>query len=906
MARPLRAPQRPPNRLHRAVAVAALLCLPPPAEAAADGGNAVVTGRIRGSTGAAAADARVVADDGERVAETRSALDGTFRIDLPPGTYVVRVELDGSCPARLDALRLAPAAEVRLAVHLDKRCGDGAAAAVRVLPSPAASIDLDAATIAALPLDRSDAVAGLLDLTPGVARGAAFGAAAHLGTARRLDGLDLSDPLDGRAWTSVVLPAIVGSAVRHGTAVDVPDGSGAVLDVVTRAGGASLRGTVDVLGGARAWSRDALDDETLAASPRLAYRPRPARTLHVATALSGPIASRLGFGLAIEHSDEAGAHARQPVTRTPRAHGRVVWAGGPRSAGVVGFVDRRTTTRDVPAAFAATLPDGLENRHTRSTAAARGSWQGPLARGFASASVEMLRGERTMRPTADLPAREDEVTGGVSGSFGLTSRGERTRVVAGGALDWRTARGGVHDVRVGVEVERTGIVEASGFTGGEYFHDLAGRPDTVDVWAGDARDFTLSRQDVFVQDTWTPGARVAIQAGVRASHRTGGGDGDARYATTALQPRAGATLALDARGRIVARGHGGIFSDPLYGAHLDRTVAGETPIVTMQIRADGRRVEIDRTTPVIATVAGGLRHPEVREVGGGLDLVLTRRLRASGTALVRRFTHAIDATYPDARWLALAREGLGGEALSIYRWLNRRGGERPLIANVDGTAYLAADGTTLGTAAATRDYAAFIGRVHAGLPDDRASIVVAVTAASSRGAVDDTHAAGVARSDRFASPTSALGHAEGPTALTPSLEITMFGSVRAPLVPVRVSGIYIRQTGTRYAAARIFGAATLNAPFDESGRTLRLEPRGARTLDPVDELTLRVQTTLPIRRGRGIDVYADVQNVLRRTTVIAVEPHSPFGTTSGAPVAFETPLEVQRPLRVLLGGRWRF
>jgi hypothetical protein len=903
MARPLPVPPRSASRLGRLFTLAILLLAP---VAAAAGGDSVLSGRVRVAAGAPATGARIVADDGDRVTDTRSGADGTFRLNLPPGTYAVRVELDGSCPARLDGLRLAPRDEVQLDARLSANCRDGASTAIRAAASPAATFALDAATIARLPLDRDDAVASLLALTPGVARGSAFGAGAHVGTARRLDGLDLSDPLDGRAWTSVVLPAIAGGAVRHGVGADVADGSGAVLDLVTRAGGASLRGTIDVVGSARAWNRDTLDDETLAANPRLADRPRPARSVHVATAVSGPLSSGLGFGLAIEHGDEVSAQARQPLARTPRAHGRVVWSGGPRSAGIVGFVDRRTVTRDVPAAFAADPPDGLENKQTRSTTAARGYWQGPLARGLASASVEILRGQRSTRPTSDVPAHEDDVTGLVSGSFGLTSRGERTRIVAGGALGWRTARAGTHDVRVGVEVERTGIVEEAGFTGGEYFHDLAGRPDTVDVWAGTTRDVTLSRQDVFVRDTWTPFARLAIEAGLRASRRTGGGEGDARYGTTAVQPRAGATLALDTRGRVVARGHVGIFSDPFYGAHVDRTVGGETPIVTLQIRPDGRRVELARTTPIIATVAGNLNHPAVREFGGGLDVALTSRLRASGTVLVRRFAHAVDATYPDARWLPLAREGLEGQPLNIYRWLNRRGGESPVLANVDGLSYLAADGSVLGTASATRDYAAFIGSVRADLPDDRASLVVAVTTASVTGTIDDTHADGLNRSDRFASPTAALGNAEGAAALTPSLELTVFGSVRVPLVPVRVSGIYVRQTGARYTPARIFGAATLNVPFDESGRTLRLEPRGTRELDPIDELTLRLQTTLPIGAGRGLDVYADVQNVLRRATVAAVEPHWPFGTTSGTPLAFETPTEVQRPLRILLGGRWRF
>ena len=65
---------------------------------------------------------------------------------------------------------------------------------------------------------------------------------------------------------------------------------------------------------------------------------------------------------------------------------------------------------------------------------------------------------------------------------------------------------------------------------------------------------------------------------------------------------------------------------------------------------------------------------------------------------------------------------------------------------------------------------------------------------------------------------------------------------------------------------------------------------------------------MPIARGRRLDIYADIQNVLATTIVTAVETSYPFGTPGepGAAVAFETPIELQRPLRVLLGGRYRF
>jgi hypothetical protein len=238
--------------------------------------------------------------------------------------------------------------------------------------------------------------------------------------------------------------------------------------------------------------------------------------------------------------------------------------------------------------------------------------------------------------------------------------------------------------------------------------------------------------------------------------------------------------------------------------------------------------------------------------------------------------------------------------------LNRRPGDAPTIENVDGIAYRASNGQAIGIAAAGRDYAGVIGRVDVTLPQDRGSMVFAITSARSRGTIDDTHEAGIGRSDRFASPTAALTNVDGPSTLTPDLAITVFGTTHVPHLPVRVSGIYQRQSGSRYAAQRTFAAATLNAPFSAAGRTALLEPRGARTLDPVDELSLRVGSTLPFGRTRPLEIYADIYNVLGSQTVTAVETGSPIGTSSGAPLLFETPLDVQRPFRVVLGGRLTF
>lgn len=886
-----------PSRRRRTAIVLALL-LGGATAAGAQVEPATVAGAIVDASGQPVPGLAVVLRDPDGVTgRTASDPEGRFHLSLDGGVYDLL--LGSANEASAVGLRVMPGE--RLRVHVTRIGANRAARVVVTSLTPGVSSTWDDGTLADLPLDRRDAAASLLDLTPGVSRGAAFGSAVDIGTPRRIDGLDLSDPLDGQAWTSAILPAARLATVRAGLTAGEPDGSGAVVDLVTRAGGAARHGAIDVQAGGSSWTRDRLDDAMLAANASLATRPLPGRTIRAAAILSGPLTPRLGLGLAFEHADLAAGGGSSAVTRAPRAHGRLVWSSGERSAGVVAFVDRRSTAHDVPATARDRVAPGVENRVTASTVATRATWQGPLHALRVSASVDLLRGSRDTTPADDVPAHEDDVSGLISGSLGFVRRGERTRLRAGGALDWRTTRAGGHDLRAGGGVERAGVVERTAFAGGEYFHDLAGRPDTVDVWAGSERDTSLARATAFVSDTWLPARRLSIVAGLRVA-RMAGGNG---YRATALQPRVAATLGLGNGERFVLRGHAGVVADPLYATHADRTVAGDTPIVTSRLLPGGRRLELERTTPAIARVAGGLRHPEVREVSGGADVRLTRRLDAGATLFLRRFAHAVDATLPDARWLALPRTGLRNEPLTVYRWLNGQPTDAPTIANVDGLSYLTADGRSLGVAAATRDYSGVLARLRATLPGNRGAVEIALVTAVNRGTLDDTHDAGIQRSDRFASPTAALTNVEGDATTTPSSEITVFGTVRLPLVPVRVSGLYLRQSGARYAAMRTFTAQTLNVAFDLAGRTALLERRGTRTLPAVDDLSLRVSTAVP-GSGARVEIYADVLNVLRRATVTAVETGAPLGIASGTARAFETPLDVQPPFRVLVGGRFRF
>ena len=152
--------------------------------------------------------------DGGSVQETRTDDDGRFRLTLPPGPYRLEIATRSGASRKTATVVLLAGETVRIDIVVPP--GDGAMGPEAIRrQAPGVAFVLAQPPLAALPLDRADPSAAILALAPGIARGTAFGAAADIGTPRRLDGLDLSDPLDGSAWTSFVLPSAT-SAARSG------------------------------------------------------------------------------------------------------------------------------------------------------------------------------------------------------------------------------------------------------------------------------------------------------------------------------------------------------------------------------------------------------------------------------------------------------------------------------------------------------------------------------------------------------------------------------------------------------------------------------------------------------------------------------------------------------------------
>ncbi len=690
--------------------------------------------------------------------------------------------------------------------------------------------------------------------------------------------------------------------------------SNMLVDVVTDAGGNRLSGLFDALVTTDALASDYVIDEELPPSPFLASRDLLTRSTDVSVQLGGPLQrdrshAHVAFGYAEQRRDPFGPRTVLDET-TPRLQGRLSFTLGPaETIGASLLFDRPSIDGVAPAPVSGLVTDEVADSVSRRTFGARVVWRRPLPRRLAlEASYSVFAGARDLEPSSSVVGRLDEVTGSFTGSQGLTEAGRRQRHIVSAHVSRHLSAAGGHVLNAGAELEFSRIEERAAFVGNEFFLDFASRPNLVVEWPGEVREGHSRRQSLFVEDLWSPVSRLAVSLGLRADllHGSTPGAGEG-YSATPLQPRLGATLDVTGGGRTVVRAHYGIYADPLYFSYYDRATTSTSPRVTFELLPNGTRRQVERSPTPIYTVDPDLQHPSIAESMFGVDHQILRTARVGVTGVFRNLRNLVDATFPDARWIALSRQGLNNSPITVYRWANRAATQsNGVIGNVEGLQYLAPNGAVLGTADPSRDSRAIV--VHGRLDDEnqRWTVLGGMAFTTVEGTVDNTFEAGIGRSSQFESASAALVNVDGRPVQTPEREYTVLATARIPWVHARISGAYIGQDGLYYQAVRQFAAETLDFPLSESGRRVLVEPRGARALEMDHRLDMRVEYSLGFG-AKTFTAYVDVTNVLNRATVLQTEDRYPFTSAGGgAVVLFEAPVEIRAPRQFLIGGRFGF
>ena len=881
---------------------------------------------------------------GSRVAVSDAA--GSYRFAaVNPGVYTVSADMSGFRPKRQDNVVVGIGAVVEIPFVL--KVG-GISEKVEVVgESPLVDVassetqnTLSQEMLFNLPIRPTNAAADLLNYTPGVNDGVAFGGNSDYGSALLVDGVDTRDPDAGSAWTFFNFN-IVDEVQVSGLGANAEYGAytGAVVNTLTKSGGNRHTGLFDAY-----WTKSSLashnaSDANTAANPALADSAIINKKLDLTGQLAGPlIQDKLFFFLSAqryEQNDKPSGARTLHTEVSPRFNTKLTWQPGPNDNLSLNFqwdyynqtgrstyssttdTDANTVNQDSPEVIY-----GLQWRHLFGQ------------RTFAEAKFTGWWGYYYLDPKVNTPFHYDAATGGYGPGAFTYGYYDRTRNQVNASISHFAEGFGKHDLKFGVEIERSTVHSRYGYGQGLYYYD-----DTSKYPAGHYLAYEYHydlqgnnhRESLYAQDAWKPVGRLTINAGVRVDFVSGISPAlnATVYSNTNLAPRLGFAYDLTGDGKTVLKAHYGQYYDGMYFQQYTRAVPGFVNRISYAYDPAGSKcgpagncfTEFSRVPSPQYAVDPNMKHPRVDEVTVGFDRALAKDVRLSVTGIWREDKNVQGSVYPDARWSPLALTSstsgtdpsLKGIPVTGYEWTNiDASNNNPIYTNVDGFKYLDPNGNVLGVASAQRKYKGLM-FVLSKRFSNRWQANLSYVLSRSEGVINNTgsNTYGYQATVFYQTPTSSLVNTYGRTTYDRPHEVKAYATWQIPKIEVGFNAAYYFLSGTTYTPYQRFGSSAINYPVS-AGRQPFLEPRGERRLDSQSRLDLRLEKIFKVGSGTDrLSVYADMLNVTNTGTVSGANSRWPTSSVTTADgeshtIQFAAPTALISPRTVLLGARWSF
>ena len=949
----------------RAIAKSFALLLLAAATASAQSFTGTVSGTVTDEQGSALPGATVTLTGKGAPRTTTTDAKGEYRFTaVDPGNYTVSAELSGFRKKEIQnvPVSIGKTAEAMFSMKLG-----GISESVDVLgesplvdtTSSSTDNNLSQDILFNFPIRYGNVATALLNNLPGINNRSAYGGDASSGNALLIDGVDTRDPDGGTAWTFYNFNIVQEvQAVGIGAPAEFGAFSGAVINTVTKSGGNKYSGLFDVTytNDSSLLSGNNISNTVKTQNPTLADPAKTTQLLDITTQLSGPIIKdKLFFFLSAQRY-----HLKQnpsgPSTFydevSPRFNGKLTWQPTPNDTikGNVQFDSYNIQGRC--GVTAAQCTDNLTNQEDAPEWVWLASWTHLFgSKTFTEVKYTGWWGYYDLTPKVQASLHYDGETSLYSVSQGWAYSADRGRHQVNAAITHYAEGWGRHDLKFGVEIERSKTRNRYLYTNNTYYYDYGGKP-----YLGYGSGYDISgrnrRESVFAQDGWKPNDRLTLNLGVRMDHVSGGApDQDSAYSNTMLAPRIGFALDVTGDHTSVLKGsysqyYEGIFNDVYkyattgFADKISWDMSGCPAYGPSGPTADYRcplsdRVETSRLTQPIGTVADNIKHPRVDEWSLGLERQFGRSWRASATGIYRENKNFIGNVLPDARWTPTSVTSsqsptvpdcpdcrpLAPTTVTAYRWANiSSSNNNLLITNPNGFQYLDPSGNVIGTMNAYRKYKALMLTV-ARRYGDRWQGQVSYVYSKAEGTVNNSSEGLFGPSNFYETPTLALTNTDGPVTNDHAHEIKAFLGYEIPKVDISINASFRLLSGGPYTPYQRFSSSAINFSgtsyfFGTSGgRQPFLEPRGDRRLPTDSVLDLRLEKVFNVGGSNRISVFADMLNITNSSTVLGVltrvpstslflPPPAEAGTTQA--IGFEAPSSIRPPRQINLGARWSF
>jgi hypothetical protein len=895
-------------KLFRMGAAAVLIALAASDASAQRGQQASLGGTVTDATGAALAGVQLTIRSPQLIGgplTAESDASGVYRFpSLLPGSYDLTAAHKDFETLSRSGIELPVGVGVTVDVRLPLTPVEARVDVKGVAPAIDVRSSASPATIARpflenLPMPLNRSIVALADLAPGINRGVAFGGPA-LVMPFSVDGTANNDPMYGFPasspsinWLDSMQIVSVGAPAEYG------ENTNARINVVSRSGSNRLSGLGEywwTLSRWSAWGDELYDYWSIAGQA------------------GGPIRrDRVWFFTGVDYF----RNTYRPFSfQGPRAPGepavenhqpklllKLTAAPAPAMR-LEGFVERHEVRSYNSNAGLGVTPDALSNtqnpeqlynlRYTwrvskRTLFEARyGRFQGDRVSGPASEE-----GRNGPAPHFDQATRLNSVN---VQSFGETaSRVQTIQVAATKYVEGFGAKS--HDVKIGLEHERTRRDETFRYPGDMLFLDRDGQPELVRIWAGQTTRPSFHRTSVFLQDGWRLSDRVTLEPGLRIGiYRSSLPDTTARlYENHSVSPRLGAAWDLSTDHRTVVRAHYGHYNEGVFTGMIDfLDPLSQAPTITARVIGAGQFEEISRTAVTIDRTAfdPDAKHMYAEEYLAGIEREVVPRLSIKAQYIRRNTRNTLGYVDTGSTWTPAevtdpGRDGRPGTP-----------DDGPLMTVYYNYAPSAARYLLTNPADAWRQYDAVqivADRRHASGWSLQASYTWGRTIgnfdndAASNGASSD-----LASNGNFANPNRAI-LSTGRTVHDRRHDFKIFGTYVAPLWDVHVSGLYRVTSGTPYARIlNSFGPGTETFPLTQTFM-IYAEPVGSYTEPAQSGADIRIEK--PVRlKSATLGLYGDFFNVTNR--IVAVRINNVSGSNFGQPRGFSAPREFRAGLRV--------
>ena len=942
------------KRTLRTFAAFIALAIAVPSLVSAQSFSGVVAGVVKDDQGGVLPGAivQLVGKTGTRDATTDH--EGNYRFNaVDPGVYSVVISMSGFQAQRRENIAVSVGKQATIDASL--KVGGKAESVDVVGEAPVVDVtssstqnNLSQDLLYNMPINQGNAATNLLNFAPGINSSSAYGGDASSANGLLIDGVDTRDPSGGTAWTFFNFNIVeqveivgVGAPAEYGSF------TGAVVNTITKTGGNRYAGLFDFK-----YTKSSLASKNVKAdltkiNPGLGQAAKVNKFTDFTTQFSGPLIKDKLFFFASAQRYHQNQDPAGPVTVrdevSPRVNMKLNYqpSASNNFMAHVQYDGYNIIGRAGVSSLIAT--DALTNQEDAPEWVWLGQWRHIFgSKTFSEVKYTGWTGFYDLNPKVNAPAHVEGSTGQPSVSQGWFYYGDRARNQINASISHFAEGFGKHDLKFGIEVERSKTRDRYGYTNNTYYYDYGGQP-----YYGYGYGYDISGRNhkvaAYAQDSWHVNDRLTVNLGGRMDKVSGGSPGQAAvYSNTSFAPRVG--FAFDPAGdtKTVIKGsysqyYEGIFEDiykqatPGFGDRITWDMSGcpaygpQGPTASYSCPLN-RRVEVARLKAPVATVNPDIKHPRVDEFSLGFERALASNVRLAVTGILRDNKNFIGQTLPDARWTrgtgtTTATSAFPATPYTYYKWANRSASANKVyITNPDGTQYLDPSGAVLGTLNAYRKYKGAMVVLTKGY-SHRWRAQVSYVYSQTKGTINNSSEGTYGVSNFYSSPTQSLVNADGSLSNDRTHEIKAMIGVQIPRAEVAVNAYFRSVSGGTYAPFTQLSSSTTNYSgtgyyfAGSSGRRPALEPRGNRRFDTQNILDLRVEKIFKVGGDHRLAIYSDIFNALNAGTISAVFTRVPTTTVFNPPpaavgsttaVPFGGPATILAPRQIQVGARWSF